>query len=94
MPDVMTRLHDLAASMTAGIGEIATARGLTLTTLESQLGRDVGSQRVRLNFTIAGDAPAQQLRQIVEESRVRSAVYGLLAETVPVDVTVTTGCPS
>jgi uncharacterized OsmC-like protein len=94
MPEVMTRLHELAACLTASIGDIATARGVTLTSLESQVGGDSDQQRVSINFTIAGDAPAQQLRQIVEQSRVRSAVYDRLAKTVPVDVTVTTRWPS
>jgi uncharacterized OsmC-like protein len=94
MPEAMTILHEVAASITAGIGDLASARGVTLTTLESQVGSDNGHERVHINFTIAGDAPAQQLRQIVEQSRRRSAVYGMLAKTVPVDVTVTTRWPS
>jgi uncharacterized OsmC-like protein len=94
MPEAMTILHEVAACLTAGIGDIASARGVTLTSLKSQVARDIDLQRVRIDFTIAGDAPAQQLRQIVEQSRVRSDVYGRLTRTVPVDVTVTTRRPS
>ena len=97
-------LHGLAACITAGIGNIAAARGVTLASVESQVEGDIdlqgilglseqvrnGYQRIRIDFTIAGDAPPEKLRQIVEQSRARSAVYDVLTNGVPVDVTVTT----
>jgi uncharacterized OsmC-like protein len=49
-----------------------------------------GYERIRITFTIAGDAPPEKLRQIVEQSRARSAVYDVLTNGVPVDVTVQT----
>jgi len=97
-------LHGLAMCITAGIGNIAAARGVTLTSVESQVEGDIdllgilglsdsvrnGYERIRINFTIAGDAPAEKLRQIVEQSRARSAVYDVLTNGVPVDVSITT----
>jgi uncharacterized OsmC-like protein len=97
-------LHGLASCITAGIGNIAAVRGVTLTSVESQVEGDIdlqgilglsntvrnGYERIRINFTIAGDAPPEKLREIVEQSRARSAVYDVLTNGVPVDVTVTT----
>jgi uncharacterized OsmC-like protein len=97
-------LHGLAACITAGIGNIAAARGVTLTSVESQVEGDIdlqgilglsdtarnGYQRITLNVTIAGDAPAEKLRAIVEQSRARSAVFDVLTNGVPVAVRVTT----
>jgi uncharacterized OsmC-like protein len=97
-------LHGLAACITAGIGNIAAARGVTLTSVESQVEGDIdlngilglsdtvrnGYECIRISFTIAGDAPPEKLRQIVEQSRARSAVFDVLTNGVPVDVTVNT----
>jgi uncharacterized OsmC-like protein len=95
-------LHGLASCITAGIGNIAAARGVTLTSVESRVEGDIdlrgilglsdqvrnGYNRIRISFDIAGDAPAQKLRDIVEQSRARSAVYDVLTAGVPVEVTV------
>jgi uncharacterized OsmC-like protein len=97
-------LHGLASCITAGIGNIAAARGVTLTSVESRIEGDIdlrgilgisdgvrnGYQRLRITFDIAGDAPPQKLREIVEQSRARSAVYDVLTNGVPVSVEVTT----
>jgi uncharacterized OsmC-like protein len=97
-------LHGLAACITAGIGNIAAARGVTLTSVESQVEGDIdlqgilglsdqvrnGYERIRVSFTIAGDAPPEKLREIVEQSRARSAVFDVLTNGVPVDITVNT----
>jgi uncharacterized OsmC-like protein len=97
-------LHGLAACITAGIGNIAAARGVTLTSVESRveggidlrgilgLSGDVrnGYERIRITFDIAGDAPPEKLRQIVEQSRARSAVFDVLTNGVPVEVTINT----
>jgi uncharacterized OsmC-like protein len=97
-------LHGLVACITAGIGNIAAARGVTLTSVESQIEGDIdlsgllgisdkvrnGYERIRVNFTIAGDAPPEKLRAIVEQSRARSAVYDVLTNGVPVELTVNT----
>ena len=97
-------LVGLASCITAGIGNIAAARGVTLTSVESQIEGDLdvqgvlglsdavrnGYDRIRITFTIAGDAPPEKLRQIVEQSRARSAVYDVLTNGVPVDLTINT----
>lgn len=97
-------LIGLASCITAGIGNIAAARGVTLTSVESQVEGDIdvmgvlglsdevrnGYERIRITFTIAGDAPPEKLRQIVEQSRARSAVYDVLTNGVPVEMTVNT----
>jgi uncharacterized OsmC-like protein len=97
-------LHALASCLTSGIANIAAARGVTLTSVESQIEGDIdlqgilglsdrvrnGYERIRINFTIAGDAPADRLRDIVEQSRARSAVFDVLTNGVPVDVGVAT----
>jgi uncharacterized OsmC-like protein len=97
-------LHALSACLTAGIANVAAARGVTLTSVESTIEGDInllgilglsdqvrnGYERIRVNFKIAGDAPAEKLRQIVEQSRSRSAVFDVLTNGVPVEVSVQT----
>lgn len=95
-------LHALAACITAGIGNIASARGVTLYEVESTVEGDIdlrgifgqssevrnGYEQLRLSFRIKGDAPAEKLAEIVEQSRARSAVYDVLTNGVPVAITV------
>ena len=95
-------LHGLASCITAGIGNIAAARGVKLTSVESHVEGDIdlrgilglsdkvrnGYQRISISFEIAGDAPPEKLREIVEQSRARSAVFDVLTNGVPVDITV------
>ena len=49
-----------------------------------------GYERLRITFDIAGDAPAEKLRQIVEQAFARSAVFDVLTNGVPVDVNIAT----
>jgi len=95
-------LHGLAACLTAGIANIAAARGVTLTSVESRVEGDIdlrgilglsdevrnGYETIRVSFKIAGDAPAEKLKQIVEQSRARSAVFDVLTRGVPVEIAV------
>ncbi|MCL4814347.1 MAG: OsmC family protein [Vicinamibacteraceae bacterium] len=95
-------LHGLASCLTAGLANIAAARGVTLTEVESTVEGDIdlrgilglsdevrnGYRAIRVHFRISGDAPAEKLEQIVEQSRARSAVYDVLTNGVPVDITV------
>jgi uncharacterized OsmC-like protein len=97
-------LHGLASCITAGIGNIAAVRGITLTKIESHVEGDIdlrgilgladdvrnGYERIHITFDIAGDAPAEKLRQIVEQGVARSAVFDVLTKGVPVDVSVNT----
>ena len=95
-------LHGLASCLTAGIGNIAAARGVKLESVESTIEGDInllgllglsdevrnGYQQLRVNFKIKGDAPADKLEKIVQQSRARSAVYDVLTNGVPVEITV------
>jgi uncharacterized OsmC-like protein len=97
-------LHGLASCLTAGIGNIAAVRGIDLTSVESRVEGDIdlrgilglsdsvrnGYQQIRVTFEIAGDASPSQLRDIVEQARARSAVFDVLTNGVPVDLTVNT----
>ena len=67
-------LHALATCLTAGIANIAAARG--------------GYKRIRVAFTISGDAPAEALEAIVDQSRARSAVFDVITKGVPVEIAV------
>jgi uncharacterized OsmC-like protein len=92
----------LAGCIISGIGNIAAARRVKLdevtATVEGEidlqgilgLSKDVrnGYQKMRLSFDIKGDAPAEKLRQIVEQSRARSAVYDVVTNGVPVEIAV------
>jgi len=98
-------LHALAACLTAGIANVAAARGVQLTEVESTLEGDIdlqgilglsdtvrnGYQKIRANFTIKGDASPEKLREVVEQSRARSAVFDVLTNGVPVEISVNAG---
>ena len=98
-------LHGLAACLTAGIGNIASARGITLYEVESTVEGDIdllgllgisndvrnGYEGIRVSFKIKGDAPEEKLRQIVEQSRNRSAVYDTITKGTPVTISVNVG---
>jgi len=95
-------LIGLAGCLTAGIGNIAAARGVTLESVESTvegnidlmglLGLDKevrnGFQDMNIHFKIKGDAPAEELEKIVMQSRNRSAVYDVLTNGIPVSISV------
>ncbi|ADU46920.1 OsmC family protein [Intrasporangium calvum] len=97
-------LHAIAACITAGIANIASARKVTLTEVRSTVRGDIdlngilglqdvrnGFQHVTVTFQVKGDAPEAVLREIVEQSRQRSAVYDVMANGVPVDLRVEVG---
>lgn len=95
-------LHALAACLTAGIGNIAAARGIDLQEVESTVEGNVdllgllgldssvrnGYQGIRISFRIKGDASAEELEKVVMRSKDRSAVYDVLSNGVPVDIKV------
>ena len=94
-------LHALAACLTAGLANIAAARGVTLTEVRSTVTGDIdlngilglqpvrnGYQQVSVLFVIKGDAPDEVLRGLVEQSRQRSAVFDVMTNGVPVDIEV------
>ena len=49
-----------------------------------------GYQNITVRFTVKGDAPAEKLREIVEQSRARSAVFDVITNQVPVTIEVAT----
>jgi uncharacterized OsmC-like protein len=97
-------LHALAACLTAGLANIAAARRVRLTEVRSTVTGDIdlngilgldpdvrnGYQQITVRFTISGDAPAEQLREIVEQSRARSAVYDIITNRAPITIEVDT----
>ncbi len=99
-------LHAIAACLTAGIGNIAAARGVDLTRVSSTVEGDIdllgilglsggsvrnGYEQMRVVFHIEGDADEATLREIVEQSRRRSAVYDALTNPTPVSIDVVVG---
>jgi uncharacterized OsmC-like protein len=97
-------LHALAACLTAGLANIAAARGVTLTEVESTVEGDIdllgilglsdevrnGFQAIRVSFKVRGDDP-DQLRNVVDQSRQRSAVFDIISNSVPVSIEVDAG---
>ncbi len=95
-------LHALAACLTAGLANIAAARKVTLTEVRSTVTGDIdlngilglnpnvrnGYAKINVRFAIKGDASDEKLRQLVEQSTARSAVYDVITNGVPVDISV------
>jgi uncharacterized OsmC-like protein len=97
-------LHALAACLTAGLANIAAARGIRLFEVRSSVAGDIdlngilgldpavrnGYQKISIRFTVKGDATPEQLRELVEQSRARSAVFDVITNGVPVTIDVAT----
>jgi len=47
-----------------------------------------GFESIRVSFKIKGDATEPELREIVEQSRARSAVFDIITNGVPVALAV------
>jgi len=43
-----------------------------------------------VHFTVAGDGTPEQLARLVEQAKLRSAVFDVLTNGVPVEIDVTT----
>jgi uncharacterized OsmC-like protein len=98
-------LHALASCLTAGLANIAAARGITLTEVTSTVEGDIdlngilglddqvrnGYEQLTVRFAVKGDAPAEKLAELVEQSRARSAVYDVITSSVPVRIEVEAG---
>ena len=96
-------LHALGACLMAGVANVASARGVTLNSVEASVEGDIdllgllgisdevrnGYQQLRVAIRIDGDAPPETLREIVDQSRSRSAVYDVLTNGVDVRIDVT-----
>jgi uncharacterized OsmC-like protein len=96
-------LHGIAACLTSGLANIAAARGVTLNSVTSHVEGDIdllgilglgdglvrnGYQQIRVTFEIDGDADDATLRELVEQSRRRSAVYDVLTNGTDVSLDV------
>jgi uncharacterized OsmC-like protein len=96
-------LHALASCLTAGIANVAAARGIDLTEVESNVIGDIdllgilaldpevrnGYQGVQVSFRIKWNASEEELMKLVMRSKDRSAVYDVMTNGVPVDIKVT-----
>jgi uncharacterized OsmC-like protein len=97
-------LHSLAACLTAGLANVAAARGVHLDEVSSTVEGDIdllgilglsgdvrnGFQQIKVSFKLRGDDP-DKLREVVERSTRRSAVYDIITNGVPVAIEVDAG---
>ncbi len=97
-------LHALAACLTSGLANIAAARDVNLTSVKSTVEGDInllgilglsdqvrnGFENIKVTFTLSGDDPVK-LRKVVEQSRMRSAVFDVITNGVPVSIDVNAG---
>jgi uncharacterized OsmC-like protein len=95
-------LHALAACLTAGLVNIASARGVTLHEVRSTVEGDIdlngilglddgvrnGYQGIKVSFVVQGEASEEELAGLVQRSVARSAVFDVLTNGVPVSVDV------
>jgi uncharacterized OsmC-like protein len=97
-------LHALAACMTTTIVNVAAARKVELTEVESTfegnanvngtLGLDEsyrnGFTDIQVSFKVRGNAPEEKLREVVERAKARSFVYDVVTNGTNVNVNVVT----
>jgi uncharacterized OsmC-like protein len=95
-------LHALASCLTAGIANIAAARGIKLKSVTSTVEGDIdlrgilglskdvrnGYQGIRVRIEIDGDGTDDELEKIVTQSKARSAVFDMLSNGVPISLSV------
>lgn len=95
-------LNALGACLMAGLGNIAAARGIELTGVRCDVEGDIdlrgilglddgvrnGFESIRVTFHVDGDAEADQLAELVAQSRRRSAAYDVLTHGTSVTVEV------
>ena len=97
-------LVGLASCLTGGIASVAENRGIQLRSVESTVEGDInllgilgldpevrnGYEAIRVVFHVKGDAEAEKLKALVEQSSRRSAVYDVITHGVPVSIDVAT----
>jgi uncharacterized OsmC-like protein len=95
-------LNALGACLMSGLANIAAARGIDLDDVTATVEGDInllgllglddqvrnGYETIRVVFHVKGDAPAEKLAALVEQSRRRSAVFDVITNGVPVTVDV------
>jgi uncharacterized OsmC-like protein len=93
-------LHAIAACLTSGLANIAAARGIALRRVASTVEGDIdllgifglsknvrnGYRQIRVTFEVDGDATAEELAELLAQSRRRSAVYDVLTSGTEVVV--------
>ena len=93
-------LTALASCVTTSIVYHAAAKGIKLNSVESQLEGDIdlrgflglskdvspGYKEIRMNFKIESDAPAEQLKELIEFAPSLSPVFRTITGAVPVSV--------
>ncbi len=81
-------LHPATAAVPAAVNDDSAS--LCALVLRS-LVRHAGANRVEWHWPGSpGDAPAEKLREILEQSRARSAAFDVITNQVPVTIDVTT----
>ena len=97
-------LNALGACLMSGLANIAAARGIDLDEVTATVEGDInllgilglddetrnGYEAVRVVFHVKGDADAEKLAGLVEQSRRRSAVFDVVTNGVPVSIDVAT----
>lgn len=95
-------LHAIACCLTAGIANVAAARGVELRSVTSTIEGDIdlrgilglsddvrnGYRGIRVHFAIDSPAPDEDVRAVVAQSQARSAVFDVLTNGTSVEVTV------
>ena len=95
-------LNALASCLVAGLGNIAAARGITLSRVTCRVEGDIdlrgilgiddsvrnGFSDIRVTFEVDGDASAKRLASLVAQSQARSAVFDVLTRGTAVTVDV------
>jgi uncharacterized OsmC-like protein len=98
-------LNALGACLMSGLANIAAARGIDLDEVTATVEGDInllgilglddevrnGYEAIRVVFHVKGDAAAEKLTALVEQSRKRSAVFDVVTNGVPVSVDVAAG---
>jgi uncharacterized OsmC-like protein len=99
---VESLLHAIAACLTAGMANIASARGIELRSVRATVEGDIdlqgilglsdevrnGYSAMRVHYEIDSPASAEEIRSLVEQSKARSAVFDVLSNGTNVDVSV------
>jgi uncharacterized OsmC-like protein len=95
-------LNALGACLMSGLANIAAARGIDLDEVTATVEGDInllgllglddevrnGYEAIRVVFHVKGDAEAEKLAALVEQSRRRSAVFDVITNGVPVSIGV------
>jgi uncharacterized OsmC-like protein len=95
-------LNALGACLMSGLANVAAARGIDLAEVTATVEGDInllgilglddsvrnGYEDIRVVFHVKGDAEAERLAALVEQSRKRSAVFDVVTNGVPVSVSV------